>query len=162
VRGGPVDEVQSLMDRSVGDVLRAARLRVGLTRAGVALRCGLGTELYMRIEQGRESPTLRTLRRIWRVLEQAEETLVPDVERAARARCEAGHPPMRARLRERDGRGSSSTRGSDASGRPSRARGTRECRETELSVALILLVLEGRRGSLSRVVSSLLGRGVRH
>jgi transcriptional regulator with XRE-family HTH domain len=161
LRGDPVDEVQSLMDRSVGDVLRAARRRVGLTQAGVAMRCGLGTGLYMRIEQGRESPTLHTLRRIWRVLKQAEETLVHEVEGAARARCEARHPPMRARLRERDGRGSTSKRGADAPGRPSRARGARETRRPGLSVVLILLVSEGRRGSWSRVVSSLLGREAR-
>lgn len=142
MRSGSVEVVQSLLDRAVGEALRAARRRVGFTQAGLALRSGLATEVYARIEQGRESPSVRTLVRICLALGITAETLLPDVERSARARYEAGHPARRARHRERGGRGFTSKYAPDAPSRPLHARDTRESPGCELMV--ILLVRDSR------------------
>lgn len=142
MRSGSVELEQSLLDRAVGEALRAARRRVGFTQAGLALRSGLATEVYARIEQGRESPRIGTLLRICLALGIAAEALLPDVERSARARYEARHPARRARHRERSGRGSTPARAPEAPSRPSRDRDTGE--NPERSLMIILLVRESR------------------
>ena len=133
---------QSLLARALGEALRAARRRVGLTQAEVGARSGVGVEVYARVEQGREPFRIRMLLRICRVLGIAADALLPDLEESAHARCEARRPPKRARPREREGQRATSTR----------ARRTRDTFPPGHSMVVILLV---PGGPLPLVISSL-------
>jgi transcriptional regulator with XRE-family HTH domain len=56
------------LQRSLGEVARAARERLGLTQAQVARRVGLVPGVYGRIERGDMMPSVPSLRRISIVL----------------------------------------------------------------------------------------------
>jgi transcriptional regulator with XRE-family HTH domain len=62
-------EVLVTMNQHLGERARAARVRLELTQAQVALRIGLATEVYGRIERGHMTPSLPALMRMCRVLE---------------------------------------------------------------------------------------------
>jgi transcriptional regulator with XRE-family HTH domain len=50
--------------KTVGRLVRVARLRSGLTQSEVARRSGLSPEYLSRLEAGKFSPTIETLQRI--------------------------------------------------------------------------------------------------
>lgn len=54
--------------REVGEHIRAARIRAGLTQERVALAAEIDRSSVVRIEQGQQSPTLDTLIRLARVI----------------------------------------------------------------------------------------------
>jgi transcriptional regulator with XRE-family HTH domain len=56
------------LQRSLGEVARAARERLGLTQAQVAEKVGLVPAVYGRIERGNMLPSVPSLRRICLVL----------------------------------------------------------------------------------------------
>ncbi|MGZ3458592.1 MAG: helix-turn-helix domain-containing protein [Archangium sp.] len=56
------------LQRSLGEVARAARERLGLTQAQVAKKVGLVPGVYGRIERGDMTPSVPSLRRICLVL----------------------------------------------------------------------------------------------
>ena len=66
------DTLRSLL----GDIARAARLRRGLTQAEVARQVHLEPGVYGRIERGRMTPSVTSLRRICTVLELSSDELL--------------------------------------------------------------------------------------
>jgi transcriptional regulator with XRE-family HTH domain len=56
------------MQRHLGEAARAARLRLGLTQAEVAPQVRLQPAVYGRIERGKMTPSVPSLRRICTVL----------------------------------------------------------------------------------------------
>jgi transcriptional regulator with XRE-family HTH domain len=66
------DKLRSLL----GDIARAARLRRGLTQAEVARQVRLEPGVYGRIERGRMTPSVQSLRRICTVLELSSDQLL--------------------------------------------------------------------------------------
>ncbi|HEX5749205.1 MAG TPA: helix-turn-helix domain-containing protein [Archangium sp.] len=56
------------LSKSLGDVARAARERLGLTQAQVARQLGIVPNVYGRIERGHMMPAVPTLRRLALVL----------------------------------------------------------------------------------------------
>jgi transcriptional regulator with XRE-family HTH domain len=62
------DSTPIQLARHLGRLTRAARDRLGLTQEEVAERVGIVTEVYGRLERGLMLPSMRTLRKICRVL----------------------------------------------------------------------------------------------
>ena len=56
------------LQRTLGDVARAARLRLGLTQAEVAKKVRLKSGVYGRVERGMMTPSVPTLRRMCETL----------------------------------------------------------------------------------------------
>jgi transcriptional regulator with XRE-family HTH domain len=56
------------LSKSMGDVARTARERLGLTQAQVARQLGIAPNVYGRIERGHMMPAVPTLRRLALVL----------------------------------------------------------------------------------------------
>ncbi|RKH34913.1 XRE family transcriptional regulator [Corallococcus praedator] len=60
----PLPAVSQPLASTIGDAARAARTRLGLTQAEVALRVGLASAVYSRMERGRILPSVSTLQRL--------------------------------------------------------------------------------------------------
>ena len=54
--------------RKIGQNLRKARLKQGMTQAEVAKATGLHTNFYARAERNEETPSMKTLKAICKVL----------------------------------------------------------------------------------------------
>ncbi|WP_309888875.1 helix-turn-helix domain-containing protein [Archangium sp.] len=70
-----------LLSKSLGEVARVARERLGLTQAQVARQTGIAPNVYGRIERGTMMPAVPTLRRLALVLGLSADallTLTPD------------------------------------------------------------------------------------
>jgi transcriptional regulator with XRE-family HTH domain len=64
------------LQRTLGEMARAARLRLGLTQEEVANRVGLAQSVYGRIERGKMMPSVPTLRKLCLVLDISSEVLL--------------------------------------------------------------------------------------
>lgn len=64
------------MQRHLGEAARAARLRLGLTQAEVAQQVRLKPAVYGRVERGKMTPSVPSLRRICTVLELSSDLLL--------------------------------------------------------------------------------------
>ena len=64
------------LQRHLGEAARAARLRLGLTQAEVAKQVRLKPAVYGRIERGKMTPSVPSLRRICTVLQLSSDLLL--------------------------------------------------------------------------------------
>ncbi len=64
-----VAETLEFLRASAGRILRARRNRAGLTQRAAARKAGLRPETVSRIEAGKGNPTLKTLLRLFKVVE---------------------------------------------------------------------------------------------
>jgi transcriptional regulator with XRE-family HTH domain len=92
--------------RSLGEVARAARQRLGLTQEEVARKVGLVPIVYGRVERGGMLPSVPTLRKLCQALRiSADELLLlrgPEGRPLAEAPCaEPGEPPELSRILRR-------------------------------------------------------------
>jgi transcriptional regulator with XRE-family HTH domain len=69
------------LQRSLGEVARAARERLGLTQAQVARQAGIAPNVYGRVERGGMMPAVPTLRKLALVLGISADVLL-DIHRA--------------------------------------------------------------------------------
>lgn len=69
----PLDALDIVMAQ---EIIRARR-KLGLTQAELARQAGIRAETLNRIEQGRNSPTLRTMQKIDRALKRAQRNEQP-------------------------------------------------------------------------------------
>ncbi len=81
-------------DSLAGDLLRLARVKVGLTQAQLADRAGVAQSLISAYENGRRQPTLPTLKRLLAAagLELRTRLDVPDRQAAAADEWESTRP----------------------------------------------------------------------
>lgn len=54
--------------KSLGDRLKAAREKLGVTQSEIAEKAGINTNYYARIERGEENPSFSKLQKIMKVL----------------------------------------------------------------------------------------------
>ncbi|HYO64539.1 MAG TPA: helix-turn-helix domain-containing protein [Archangium sp.] len=80
------------LQKSLGDVCRMARERLGLTQAQVARQACLATEVYGRIERGGLLPSVPTLRKLALALGISSEVLL-ELSRTEVAPSLAAPPP---------------------------------------------------------------------
>lgn len=83
------------LQRLLGETARSARLRQGLTQAEVARQVRLKTAVYGRVERGKMTPSVPSLRRICTVLGLSSDvllSLVPREDKGAAAR--RSHEPI--------------------------------------------------------------------
>ncbi|MCB9558519.1 MAG: helix-turn-helix transcriptional regulator [Deltaproteobacteria bacterium] len=71
----------------VGASIRHFRKQQGLTLSGVSARCGLAVSYLSRLETGRVTPKLETLRRVADALDIAIESILGVTENAAHSSC---------------------------------------------------------------------------
>ncbi len=57
------------MKKSVGQIFKAARKRLGLTQQEVADKAGIISNTYSRIERGKQKPKFETIKNIAKVLD---------------------------------------------------------------------------------------------
>ena len=76
----------------MGEMLRAARLKAGLTQADVAERVSLVTEVYARIERGHLTPSVLTLRTLCLVLRLDANALLKLMVRSLVPPTDGRHP----------------------------------------------------------------------
>jgi transcriptional regulator with XRE-family HTH domain len=91
--------------RLLGDTARAARLRQGLTQAEVARQVRLKPGVYGRVERGKMTPSVPTLRRICATLGLSSDVLLslapraqPGKVSAAKRSSEPTEPPELSRI----------------------------------------------------------------
>ncbi|MCY1042140.1 helix-turn-helix transcriptional regulator [Corallococcus sp. bb12-1] len=88
----PLPAVSQPLASTIGNAARAARARLGLTQAEVALRVGLAAAVYSRMERGLIHPSVSTLQRLCAALGASPDELMghgPSV--AARSEFPARH-----------------------------------------------------------------------
>ena len=91
---------------AIGETCRTARLELGLTQEDVAERVGIATEVYGRLERGKMTPSVPTLRKLCLVLNVSADVALsidPTAERPVRlegsfAIHEESTPPEHRRL----------------------------------------------------------------
>lgn len=66
------------LDVVMADEIIRARRKLGLTQAELARQAGIRVETLNRIEQGRNSPTMRTMQKIDRALKREEKNGAPE------------------------------------------------------------------------------------
>jgi transcriptional regulator with XRE-family HTH domain len=88
------------LQRILGEAARAARLRLGLTQAEVAVKVGLSPAVYGRVERGHMTPSVPTLRRLCETLGVSSDAVlslaIRDTAQPARATARTGgeHPEL--------------------------------------------------------------------
>ncbi len=85
---------------TVGDAVRAARARLGLTQAEVAALVGMHTMVYSRMERGKALPRMGTLRKVAMVLRTSTDELLglAHLEKEARRGARKKESPLLRRL----------------------------------------------------------------
>lgn len=66
----------------LGNELKKARVRAGLTQEQVAARARISREYVSQLERGRQSPTVDMLLRVCRILGTSASTVIAKVEKA--------------------------------------------------------------------------------
>ncbi len=69
----------------LGDELKKARLKAGLTQEQVAARARISREYVSQLERGRQSPTVDMLLRVCRILGTSASSIIAKVEKATAA-----------------------------------------------------------------------------
>lgn len=81
------------LQRLLGEAIRAARLRLGLTQAQVAKKVGLKPAVYGRVERGGMTPSVPTLRRMCTALGLSSDVLLSLNAPPRKAAPPPGTPP---------------------------------------------------------------------
>lgn len=69
----------------LGDELKKARLKAGLTQEQVAARARISREYVSQLERGRQSPTVDMLLRVCRILGTSAASIIAKVEKTTAA-----------------------------------------------------------------------------
>lgn len=66
-----------MSDSQIGDNLKKARLKVGLTQNEVAEKAGINVNHYARLERGEVTASLRTLKNLLKILKVKSKDVLP-------------------------------------------------------------------------------------
>ncbi|MBI3341715.1 helix-turn-helix transcriptional regulator [Candidatus Curtissbacteria bacterium] len=66
-----------MTNSQIGENLKKARLKVGLTQSGVAEKAGINVNHYARLERGEVTASLKTLKNLLKILKVKSKDVLP-------------------------------------------------------------------------------------